>query len=105
VTTVDIERSRERVGPGLQASVIVSAYTEERWLQVEMALDSIARQTAAPREVIVDAEYSRATWHHFLDRCYAEGRSKARVARLSRRPTALRSERTYVFQNIRRAIN
>ena len=281
---MDGERSREKAGPGLQASVIVCAYTEERWPQIEMALDSIARQTVAPREVIVvvdhnsglrerlEAEYpklevtfnkferglsgarntgiqhsagdivvfldddaraeprwletllaayddesvlgvgglvladwssraqpswlpeeflwvvgcsyrglpetkaevrnpvganmsfrrsafdraglfdssvgrnvldsrpagceetefsirliqmwpngriiyepravvhhhvdpSRGTWRYFLDRCYAEGRSKARVARLSRRSAALSSERTYVLQTIRRAIN
>lgn len=48
---------------------------------------------------------SRGTWRYFLDRCYAEGRSKARVARLSQRSAALSSERTYVFQTIRRAIS
>jgi glycosyltransferase involved in cell wall biosynthesis len=60
VTTVDSKRSRERVGPGLQASVIVCAYTEKRWPQIEMALDSIARQAVPPQEVIVVVDHNPA---------------------------------------------
>jgi GT2 family glycosyltransferase len=48
---------------------------------------------------------SRGTWHYFLDRCHAEGRSKARVAQLSGASMALSSERTYVTRTIRQAIN
>jgi glucosyl-dolichyl phosphate glucuronosyltransferase len=50
-------------------------------------------------------EPSRGTWHYFLDRCQAEGRSKARVAQLSGASMALSSERTYVVRTIRQAIN
>lgn len=57
---MDSKRSRERVGPSLQASVIVCAYTEKRWPQIEMALDSIARQTVPPREVIVVVDHNLA---------------------------------------------
>jgi GT2 family glycosyltransferase len=48
---------------------------------------------------------SRGTWHYFLDRCHAEGRSKARVAQLSGASKALSSERTYVTRTIRQAVN
>jgi hypothetical protein len=60
VTTVDSKRSRGRVGPSLQASVTVCAYTEERWPQTRMALDSIARQAVAPQEVIVVVDHNPA---------------------------------------------
>jgi glycosyltransferase involved in cell wall biosynthesis len=57
-----------------------------------------------PRAVVyhhVDA--SRQTWRYFLGRCYAEGFSKARVAKLSGMSTALSSERTYVIHAVRQA--
>jgi GT2 family glycosyltransferase len=47
---------------------------------------------------------SRTTWRYFLHRCYAEGCSKARVARLSGMSLALSSERSYLRHTIRRAI-
>jgi hypothetical protein len=39
---------------------------------------------------------SRGTWSYFRRRCWAEGRSKARVSRLVSSRSALASERTYV---------
>ncbi len=46
---------------------------------------------------------SRRTWRYFLDRCYAEGFSKAQVAKLSGMSSALSSERTYVIHAVRQA--
>jgi GT2 family glycosyltransferase len=59
---VDSKRSRERVDPSLQASVIVCAYTEERWPQIQMALDSITRQTVVPQEVIAVIDHNPALY-------------------------------------------
>jgi hypothetical protein len=39
---------------------------------------------------------SRGTWSYFRRRCWAEGRSKARVSRLVSSRSALASERVYV---------
>ncbi len=47
---------------------------------------------------------TRATWRYFLDRCHAEGCSKARVSRLSGASAALSSERNYITQTIVRAV-
>jgi glycosyltransferase involved in cell wall biosynthesis len=49
-------------------------------------------------------DQSRATWRYFLDRCRAEGCSKARVSRLSGASAALSSERSYVTHTITRAL-
>lgn len=46
---------------------------------------------------------SRGTWRYFLNRCYAEGCSKARVARLAGMSAALSSEQSYLRHTIRRA--
>ena len=46
---------------------------------------------------------SRQTWHYFLGRCYAEGFSKAQVAKLSRMSSALSSERAYLIHAVRQA--
>jgi GT2 family glycosyltransferase len=46
---------------------------------------------------------SRRTWRYFLDRCYAEGFSKARVAKLSGMSSALSSERAYVIHAVQQA--
>ena len=46
---------------------------------------------------------SRRTWRYFFDRCYAEGFSKARVAKLSGMSSALSSERTYVIHAVQQA--
>jgi GT2 family glycosyltransferase len=57
-----------------------------------------------PRAVVhhhVDA--SRRTWRYFLDRCYAEGSSKAQVASLSGVSSALSSERAYVLHAVQQA--
>ena len=42
----------------------------------------------------------RGTWRYFRSRCLAEGRSKARVARLAGRRSGLASERTYVRRTL-----
>ena len=47
---------------------------------------------------------ARETWTYFLRRCYAEGLSKAHVARLAGRSAGLQSERAYVTRVVPRAI-
>jgi GT2 family glycosyltransferase len=47
---------------------------------------------------------SRATWRYFQARCYAEGLSKARVARLVGRRHGLASERAYTFRTLPRGL-
>jgi glycosyltransferase involved in cell wall biosynthesis len=42
----------------------------------------------------------RSTFRYFLERCYAEGLSKARVARLSGRTDGLASERRYATRTV-----
>ncbi|MFF7722644.1 glycosyltransferase family 2 protein [Streptomyces luteogriseus] len=46
---------------------------------------------------------ARTTWSYFRSRCYAEGLSKALVARYSDGPAALSSERAYLTSTIPRA--
>lgn len=46
----------------------------------------------------------RGTWRYLARRCWSEGRSKAAVARLVGRQTALASERTYVSRTLPRAV-
>ena len=46
----------------------------------------------------------RATWRYFLSRCYAEGRSKAVVARVAGSHDALSTERTYVTRTLPRGV-
>lgn len=46
----------------------------------------------------------RADWGYFLSRCFAEGISKAKVARRSGADTALASERTYVTRTLPRGV-
>lgn len=52
----------------LQASVIVCAYTEERWPRIQMALGSVASQTVRPCQVIVVCDHNPA----LLERLEAE---------------------------------
>lgn len=47
---------------------------------------------------------TRATWKYFRSRCVAEGRSKARVARLVGHVDALASERDYVRRAVPKAV-
>jgi glycosyltransferase involved in cell wall biosynthesis len=47
---------------------------------------------------------NRATWAYFRSRCYSEGRSKARVARIAGAGSALASERSYVARTLTRAV-
>jgi glycosyltransferase involved in cell wall biosynthesis len=51
--------------------VIVCAYTEERWPQIDMALGSVASQTVPPCQVIVVADYSTALYER-LDAEYPD---------------------------------
>lgn len=43
---------------------------------------------------------SRCTWKHFLGRCWAEGKSKAEMARMVGPNRALANERTYAFKTL-----
>lgn len=52
----------------IRASVVVCVYTEERLSQIRAALDSIARQTTPPSQVIVVADHNQA----LFDRLAAE---------------------------------
>jgi GT2 family glycosyltransferase len=64
-----------------------------------------ARIIYEPQAVVYHyVDQSRATWRYFLDRCRAEGCSKARVSRLSGASAALSSERSYVTHTIIRAV-
>lgn len=56
------QRQRETSRQSLSASVIVCTYTEERWLQTQMALDSLTRQTVAPSQVIVVVDHNPALY-------------------------------------------
>jgi glucosyl-dolichyl phosphate glucuronosyltransferase len=47
---------------------------------------------------------SRATWRYLLSRCWAEGLSKARVATLAGRSSALADERGYATRTLPRAV-
>jgi glycosyltransferase involved in cell wall biosynthesis len=53
---------------GIRASVVVCVYTEKRLSQIRAALDSIARQTMPPSQVIVVADHNAA----LCDRLAAE---------------------------------
>jgi glucosyl-dolichyl phosphate glucuronosyltransferase len=44
----------------LTATVVVCVYTDERWSQIERALDSVAEQTIQPGQVIVIADHNPA---------------------------------------------
>src|SRR5215210_1027234 len=44
----------------LPVSVVICAYTEERWSDLELAVESLTRQTRAPLEVIVVADHNQA---------------------------------------------
>ena len=46
----------------------------------------------------------RATWDYFFSRCYAEGISKAQVARLVGTQAGLSSERKYTFSTLPRGV-
>jgi len=58
-----------------------------------------------PRAVVHHhVDDSRRTWRYFLNRCYAEGLSKAQVARLSGMSSALSSERGYLIHAVQQAV-
>jgi GT2 family glycosyltransferase len=62
------ERPRKATHSSFKASVVVCAYTEDRWPQIQMALGSVAKQTVPPWQVIVVAD-NNAT---LLDRLQSE---------------------------------
>lgn len=54
-----------------------------------------------PRSVVhAKVPASRAQWRYFCKRCYAEGRSKARVSRLVGAKDGLASERKHAFRTL-----
>ena len=61
-TTIESKSPDDPTRSGLTASVIVCAYTEERWPQIHIALGSVGRQTVPPRQVIVVADSSPALY-------------------------------------------
>ena len=62
------DRLRPEARESIRASVVVCVYTEKRLPQIRAALDSIARQTMPPSEVIVVADHNPA----LCDRLAAE---------------------------------
>jgi len=50
----------ESTHTSLRASIVVCVYTEERWRLINLALDSLAKQTVAPWQVIVVSDYNAA---------------------------------------------
>jgi glycosyltransferase involved in cell wall biosynthesis len=98
---------------GLFDSSVGRSFAASRPLGCEETEFSIRLLEAAPYGRIMyeplavvhhHVDRSRGRWRYFLNRCYAEGCSKARVARLSGMSSALRSERSYLRHTIRRAI-
>jgi glucosyl-dolichyl phosphate glucuronosyltransferase len=98
---------------GLFDSSVGRTFTSSRPLGCEETEFSIRLRRLSPdTRIIYDPQAvvyhhidkSRATWRYFLDRCRAEGCSKARVSRLSGVSAALSSERSYVAHTIIRAL-
>jgi glucosyl-dolichyl phosphate glucuronosyltransferase len=60
VVAMDEEMKQRGPQPitGLSATVVVCVYTDDRWPQIERALDSIAEQTIQPGQVIVVADHN-----------------------------------------------
>jgi glucosyl-dolichyl phosphate glucuronosyltransferase len=79
---------------------------EETEFSIRLCRQSLgARIIYEPHAVVYHhIDQSRATWRYFLDRCRAEGYSKARVSRLSGASAALSSERNYVTDTVVRAV-
>src|ERR1700676_5250447 len=68
-------------------SVIICAYTEERWSNLGAAVASIQQQSAAPREIIVVIDYNRPLFERasaafsgvlVIENCEPKGISGAR---------------------------
>ena len=69
------------------------------------ALDARNRVLFEPRALVLHhVELGRTSWRYFRRRCYAEGVSKAQVARLTSADKALATERTYVRTVLPRAV-
>ncbi|HEV2373508.1 MAG TPA: glycosyltransferase family 2 protein [Streptosporangiaceae bacterium] len=101
----------QRAGPfdssvGRNAEVLRPLGCEETEFSIRLrGMSPGGRIMYEPRAVVHHhVAPSRGTWAYFLDRCYSEGRSKARVARLSGASAALSSERSYVLTTVRRAV-
>lgn len=97
---------------GLFDSSIGRTFASSRPLGCEETEFSIRLRCLSPNARIIyepqavvyhHVDESRGTLRYFLSRCYAEGCSKAQVARLSGAGAALSSERTYVTNTITRA--
>jgi glucosyl-dolichyl phosphate glucuronosyltransferase len=50
----------ESTHTSLRASIVVCVYTEERWRLINLALDSLSKQTVPPWQVIVVSDYNPA---------------------------------------------
>jgi glycosyltransferase involved in cell wall biosynthesis len=52
--------------PGARATVVVCAYTAERWELLSRAIDSIGKQTLAPHELIVSIDHNHELFEQSL---------------------------------------
>lgn len=68
-------------------------------------LDPRHRVVFEPRALVRHhVAQERTTWRYFRQRCFAEGKSKAQLTRLTNSPLALATERSYVRRVLPRAI-
>ena len=56
------EEEEERVMTTLDVSVVICAYTEERWQHLVLAVESVQRQEVLPREIIVVIDYNTSLY-------------------------------------------
>jgi hypothetical protein len=68
-----------------------------RWQDGLIVYEPLAR-------VVHTVTAARGSWSYFLDRCYAEGLSKAVVGRLAGSSDGLRSERRYALRTVPRGV-
>jgi glycosyltransferase involved in cell wall biosynthesis len=79
---------------------------EETELSIRMARRFPAARIMYSPTAVVHHHVTRArsTWGYFRRRCWSEGLSKARLARMSDPRTALQSERAYVVRTLPRGV-
>jgi O-antigen biosynthesis protein len=78
---------------------------EETEACIRLARRDEARVLYRPSARVLHAvSGSRGTWSYFLARCRAEGRSKARLARLVGRDAGLEAERAYTLRTLPTAV-
>jgi GT2 family glycosyltransferase len=91
---------------GIGRVVAIPLGCEETEMSVRMANalpgTKIVHATSARVDHLVEPE--RVRWRYFLARCWAEGRSKAIVARHVGASAGLASERTYVLRTLPRGV-